>query len=362
MNLKVDAGLERLADLQHDDGGWGWWKEDDSRVFMTAYVVAGLAEATHAGYPKAQSQMYMVVRYLQQQLAQHPRMIVDLRAYVVYALSQANAANAKGQLDTLWSRRNDLSAEGLAMTGLAMLQVSDARAAQIATLLEGKADRSGGLASWPSGYNPLLDLYYDNNAESTAFALRFLTRADPQSPLLGQAAQWLVLNRSGDYWYSTEQTAMVLFGLVDYLAASQELAADFDADVLLNGSSVGHKHFTAADAASGATLQVDVAADKLQPQGNTVRVVKSGTGRAYWTVQGKFYSTEPSLYQKGKSFAEYHTRLLQAGRYAEGWRRGLPARSVAWTGAAGRYAGGASGGERVAGEVSADRGPDSCWD
>ena len=27
------------------------------------------------------------------------------------------------------------------MTGLAMLQVSDARAAQIATLLEGKADR-----------------------------------------------------------------------------------------------------------------------------------------------------------------------------------------------------------------------------
>ena len=53
LNLKVDAGLERLADLQHDDGGWGWWKEDDSRVFMTAYVVAGLAEAAHAGYPKA---------------------------------------------------------------------------------------------------------------------------------------------------------------------------------------------------------------------------------------------------------------------------------------------------------------------
>jgi alpha-2-macroglobulin len=302
LNLKVDAGLERLADLQHDDGGWGWWKEDDSRVFMTAYVVSGLAEAAHAGYPKAQAHVYNGVRYLQQQLSLHPRMIVDLRAYVVYALSQANGANAvivKEQLNTLWSRRNDLSAEGLAMTGLAMLQVSDARAAQIATLLEGKVDHAGELASWPSGYNPLLDLYYDNNAESTAFALRFLTRADPQSPLLGQAAQWLVLNRSGEYWYSTEQTAMVLFGLVDYLAASQELAADFDADVLLNGSSVGHKHFTAADAASGATLQVDVAADKLQPQGNTVRVVKSGTGRAYWTVQGKFYSTESSVYQKG---------------------------------------------------------------
>ena len=31
--------------IKHDDGGWGWWKEDDSRVFMTAYVVSGLGQA-----------------------------------------------------------------------------------------------------------------------------------------------------------------------------------------------------------------------------------------------------------------------------------------------------------------------------
>ena len=64
-----------------------------------------------------------------------------------------------------------------------------------------------------------------------------------------------VLNRNGGYWWnSTEQTAMVLFGLVDYLGASQELNADFDVDVLLNGSSIGKRHFTPADAASGAEL------------------------------------------------------------------------------------------------------------
>jgi len=32
----VKAGRERLADFQHDDGGWGWWPDDPSRVFMTA--------------------------------------------------------------------------------------------------------------------------------------------------------------------------------------------------------------------------------------------------------------------------------------------------------------------------------------
>ena len=28
--------------FQHDDGGWGWWKNDQSDPFMTAYVIDGL--------------------------------------------------------------------------------------------------------------------------------------------------------------------------------------------------------------------------------------------------------------------------------------------------------------------------------
>jgi uncharacterized protein YfaS (alpha-2-macroglobulin family) len=109
-----------------------------------------------------------------------------------------------------------------------------------------------------------------------------------------------VLNRDGGYWWnSTEQTAMVLFGLVDYLAASQELNAAYDVDVLLNGGSIGKRHFTAADAVSGAGLSIDVAAAQLHPGSNVVAISKHGTGRAYWSVQGKYYSTERKFYQQG---------------------------------------------------------------
>jgi alpha-2-macroglobulin len=297
---KTNAGLDRLNDLKHDDGGWGWWKEDASRVFMTAYVVSGLAQAKAAGYAKADAGLGGGVSYLQKQLAEHPRMIPELRAYVVYALSQAGASGLGPSIETLWSRSSNLSSEGLALTGMVMLRAGDNRAAQIAQLLEGKAQHSGTLVSWPSTYNPLLDLNDDNSAESTAFAMRFLTHADPKSPLLEGAAQWLVLNRNGGYWWdSTEQTAMVLFGLVDYLAASQELNADFDVDLLLNGTSIARRHFTAADATSGALLTMDVPAAQLHSGSNAVQVVKHGTGRAYWSVQGKYYSTEQKLYQHG---------------------------------------------------------------
>ncbi len=300
LQAKINAGLDRLNDLKHDDGGWGWWKEDDSRVFMTAYVVSGLAQAKSAGYAKADANLGGGVAYLQKQLTQHPRMIPELRAYVIYALSLTGAKGLGSSVETLWSRRSDLSAEGLALTGMVMLQTGDSRAPQIAQMLESKARHTGTLVSWPSSYSPLLDLNDDNSAESTAFSLRFLTHADAKSPLLEGAAQWLVLNRNGGYWWnSTEQTAMVLFGLVDYLAASQELNADFDVDVLLNGSSIGKRHFTAADAASGTDLSVDVAAAQLHQGSNAVQVTKRGSGRAYWSVQGKYYSTEQKLYQQG---------------------------------------------------------------
>jgi uncharacterized protein YfaS (alpha-2-macroglobulin family) len=268
---------------------------------MTAYVVSGLGEAA-SSYPLNPQRGQMLQngrQYLEKQLAQHPRMLPDLRAYVVYALAESGSADLSGQLDTLWSRRNDLSSEGLSFTGLAMLHASDSRAADLAKLLESKAKQQGGLASWPQTYSPILDLEYDDSSESTAFAMRFLSKADPQSPLLPQAAAWLMLNRDNGYWWdSTEQTAMVIFGLVDYLSNSQELNADFNVDVRVNGASVGQRHFTPADALAGATLDITIPAGKLASH-NTVDIARTGAGRAYWTAQGTYFSTEHKLYQQG---------------------------------------------------------------
>jgi hypothetical protein len=301
LTSKVNAGFDRLADYQHDDGGWGWWKEDDSRVFMTAYVVSGLGEAARS-YPLTSPRQQMLDngrQYLQKQLAAHPSMIPDLRAYVVYALSESGTDTLSDQLDTLWSRRNDLSSEGLSLTGLAMLHASDSHAADVAKLLESKASQEGELASWPSTYNPVLDLEYDDSAQSTAFAMRFLAHADAQSPLLPKAAEWLMLNRDNGYWWdSTEQTAMVIFGLVDYLAGSQELNADFDADIRVNGASVGHRHFAPADALAGSTFDMTVPAATMASH-NTIEIAHTGNGRAYWTVEGTYFSTEQKLYQQG---------------------------------------------------------------
>lgn len=39
----ISEGLKRLKDFQHVDGGWGWWKDDQTNPYMTAYVMYGLS-------------------------------------------------------------------------------------------------------------------------------------------------------------------------------------------------------------------------------------------------------------------------------------------------------------------------------
>jgi alpha-2-macroglobulin len=47
---KINAGLQRLYGFQHNDGGWGWWYDDRTDAYQTAWVVFGLAVTAEAGY------------------------------------------------------------------------------------------------------------------------------------------------------------------------------------------------------------------------------------------------------------------------------------------------------------------------
>ena len=49
MPKMVKQGTSRLYELQHQDGGWGWWSNDETDPFMTAYVIYGLTIAKTVG-------------------------------------------------------------------------------------------------------------------------------------------------------------------------------------------------------------------------------------------------------------------------------------------------------------------------
>ncbi|ABF39931.1 alpha-2-macroglobulin-like protein [Candidatus Koribacter versatilis Ellin345] len=296
---QVKAGMQRLNDFQHEDGGWGWWKDDDSMVFMTAYVVAGLSQAKDAGYYPDEERVDKGKQFLHAALKKHPNMISDLRAYVVYALALAGDKDKK-DLDSVWDRKDKLSAEGIAFAGLTMQIENDARVSDAANSLKSMMKTEGDGAYWLSKRDDLLEIDTDTSAETTAYAVKFFTALSPSDPVLPQAIQWLMRHRDeGYYWDSTKQTAMVIYGVADYLKASKELEATFSADVLVNGKSILTKKFTPDDAASAVKPQTIHLNPEQLAANNQVEIRKNGGGRLYWSARGSYFSTDKKLYSSG---------------------------------------------------------------
>jgi uncharacterized protein YfaS (alpha-2-macroglobulin family) len=299
LHKQVQAGLDRLYTYQHDDGGWGWWQTDDSHPFMTAYVLAGLSQARSAGFEVKQDAIDKGRAWLLPQFNKLTSARTDLRAYIAYALVLSGADSNAAVLDSVWAQRSTLTAYGQAVLGLALAELGDARAKQLSTQLEGEAKQDDSQAWWASDQNYLMDFSGDSTPQSTAYALKLINHTDPASPLLPKAAVYLVSHRSqGYYWDSTEQTAMVIYGLTGYLERTKELKPNYSVDVEVNGKSVATKKFTPADALAPATT-ITLNEAQLAQTNNQVRIAKTGDGRLYWSAVGEYYSNEAKVVNTG---------------------------------------------------------------
>ncbi len=136
-------------------------------------------------------------------------------------------------LAQVFEQRAKLSPYGLAMLGLA-LETGEGRSRRRRSraALEQAAQQDAEQAWWPATRDQMLDFSEDATPEATAYAVKFLSHQRPNSPLLPKAALWLMNHRNEGYWWSsTKQTAMVIYGLTDYLKATGELNPNLTATV-----------------------------------------------------------------------------------------------------------------------------------
>jgi uncharacterized protein YfaS (alpha-2-macroglobulin family) len=299
LKRKISAGMERLVDFQHEDGGWGWWKTDDSDVFMTAYVLAGLNQATEAGHEFSKGMLDKAAAWLIKDLARHRDYPQDLRAYSAYALA-LNGHKEPAFWTDMFNQRSRMTPYGLALLGLGLDRIGDSRARQVADELERSAQSNEREAWWQVSEDSLMRIAIETTPEATAYAVKLLSKFNPQSPLLPKAAVWLVGHRNnGYYWNSTKQTAMVIYGLTDYLKQSGELNPDYSFSVSVNGKSVMERRFTEADARALTPVTLKLTADQLASGQNRIRVSRSGEGRLYWSARAEYYSTSGAMTPRG---------------------------------------------------------------
>lgn len=319
----VEKGLARLYDMQHADGGWGWWKEGESDHFMTAYVVWGLTLGQAADVDCKDDVLARGTAFLDKELIEEETNF-DQQAWMLHALAAHHKASKTGPtkfqqtaFDNLWTNREKLNAYTRALLALSAHNFGFADKAKIlvqnlengvkrdtapdtSILIKGeqKSDASTtGTAHW--GEDGLYYRWSDGGVEATAWALRALLAIDPNNKLIEPVTNWLLKNRRGAQWSNTRDTAMVVLTMNEYLRTSGELNAELEYEVQVNGQAIATKKLTPAEVFS-APSQFAIKPEFLKDGTNEIRIArKSGKGTLYFAANAQFFSREENIKPAG---------------------------------------------------------------
>ncbi len=315
LDAQVNIALQRLLTRQNPDGGWGWFAQEKSSPYTSAYVLFGLSQAKMSGYTVDVETLARGAAFLRRQLRTPAGLhgyALNQQAFFLYVLSRyAQAADADGPVadaQLLFAERERLAlyAQGY----LALTLHSQGVAEQAQSLLDGLAGRSILSASGAHWEEGTIDWWTMNtDTRTTAVILTALVAIQPDHPLGPNVVRWLMSARSADRWQSTHETAWALISLTDWLAASGELQAAYDWRAQINGSDWGSGRIRPADVYDAQTLHAaigDLAADAL----NILLLERSaGPGQLYYTAQLRVYLPVPDLQplSRGLTIARRYT-------------------------------------------------------
>ena len=284
---QVEIALQKLYSRQRSDGGWPWWELGPSDPIVTAYVVIGLVEARDTGYTISDGVLESGLSYLRTKWRspglQAGRARYNRQAFILYAMARGDVS-VSTYIDELYGDRASLDIYGRAFLAQAIYQVdpADPRLETMAADFNSDAILSAGGTHWeeesPDYWN------WNTDTRTTALVLAAMARIEPDSPLVANAARWLMAHRTDGRWQGTQETAWVLMGLTEFMVASGELEADYAYEVALNGEQIAEGQANPDTLRDTQTLVIDVA-DLFTDELNRLAIGRSeGGGNLYYTA------------------------------------------------------------------------------
>lgn len=288
----LDDGLRRLYDMQHEDGGWGWWKDDATDAQMTAHVVYGLAMARKAGIAVRDESFDKGVQALSGRI--DAAGADDLPAlYRAYTLTGKSSDGVEKRVEAVWRR---LPASGRVQYVEALRTAGRSeRAKRLLEEVKKHVKQEGSAAylkdddadSWWYSWR-----WSGSAVETTAMLLENQLALDPDDPLAAQLAKFLVRKRAGRWWNTTRGTATVVTALARYTAATGEMDASYAARLSLNGRELERYVVDQGKLIHGRS-PLPVPAAELSRGDNRLSLVKEGSGGALYLSANLDYFVPP---------------------------------------------------------------------
>ena len=295
----VKASIQRLYGLQHNDGGWGWWTDDESTPYQTAWVLFGLGLMENAGYPIEPKVMDDAAAWLKYGMKSSES---DIRtnAYALYSLAEAGRGDKEATLALTAASIKELDPFSQAALALALARLDEKEQAQtILTLLAQSALQRDGQVYWPQPGDD--GTYYHKTMASTtrttALVLLAFATIDPQNELIPGMVQYLAGQRRGIYgWGSTNETSFTILALTEYLKSQEDAAGKTPYDVSVNGKNL----FTGTLETGNASISLDIPLDQLKDGLNTLLVSTQGDHPLFFDLSTRYDLLQADTAAAGK--------------------------------------------------------------
>jgi uncharacterized protein YfaS (alpha-2-macroglobulin family) len=304
----VEAGLKRLYNFRHSDGGWGWWTNDQTHPYMTAYVIYGMSLAREAGYEINDNVFYNGINNLKNQITNaKPDLDETTLSYMLYSLSTAlkNQSYDKDNYKEITNilLRKDLKSYPLSLLAITLKNMDEIQKAKdVVGRLWKQINEEKSFAFW--GGEEWHYRWQNDNVQGTAFAVKAILNVEGNSDLIAKAVRWLLLKRQGYSWRSTQETSVVLFALTDYLKMTKELNPDFSVKIFLNDKEVFKKSYDKSDVfKQSETLKFSGSEmNTLKKGNNKLRIEKSGKGILYLSGLNEYFTEDIKSVENNNGF------------------------------------------------------------
>jgi len=211
----IEKSLKRLYGFQHADGGWGWWKTDETDSFMTAYVMHGFFLAKENGYSINKDVVDNGLKALKFLLENED----DYFYYVLYVLSlyEPNVLSNKINLKRTESEYEEI------LYLLAKLRNSKIRVFRFRETIRLISDKFG---TDKTHIEFSKVPYFMDEVQLNALLLfelfTFKNYSKDVADICERLTNYLLSKRRGDMWKNTKETAFCIMALSNLVATDEK--------------------------------------------------------------------------------------------------------------------------------------------
>jgi uncharacterized protein YfaS (alpha-2-macroglobulin family) len=311
LEAAVAHDLERLAQIQNDDGGFPFWRRGDvSWPYVSIHATLAMERARAKKFDVPSHMLESAHGYLKTIEKRIPadtpddvrRTLLAYALYVRHRLGDRDPARARALVREAGLDKLSFEALGWLLPVLGPDPASSAETDAIRRRFANSVAETAAAAHFAVSYGEAGEhLLLHSNRRADAVVLEALIGDQPRSDLIPKLVEGLLGHRTAGRWTNTQENVFVLLALDRYFQVYEKTTPDFVARLWLGDRFAGEHAFR------GRTTErhhVEVPMQAVAEQGRTRLVLaKDGAGRLYYRIGLRYAPSSLRLEPADHGFA-----------------------------------------------------------